>query len=145
MTHQHPTPVPASADATPAESGVADTDHALAERCTSAGEYLAGLLAAAELDTVGRPAQLPEDLFPYLAPWDVRMVWDRALAVGYRAGQMSANPQWTPAALDRLRDALAKAGYGQMAAQTARSHHTTTPTRPHPADRDARTARGEHW
>ncbi|MFD3516305.1 hypothetical protein [Streptomyces sp. NPDC058657] len=153
MNHTHSLPPrPATGPAAPVpdpvgpggtSTSIADTDSVLAERCGSAGEYLAGLLAAAQLDTVARPNQLPEDLFSHLDPWDVRQVWDRALAVGYRAGKMASNPQWTTEGLDRMRRALADAGYGQMATQAARSHRTTTP-RTHPADPDTHTARGTH-
>ncbi|MER8002994.1 hypothetical protein [Streptomyces sp. NPDC095613] len=121
----------------------ADTDRVLAERCQSSGDYLAGLIAAATLDYVGRPGKLPELLWPDAEPWLVRAVWDTALAVGYRAGRLSVQPDWTPQALNRLRAGLAAAGYRTMARQVARTArlHPPGPVPGHPADADAGTAR----
>ncbi|WP_140160761.1 hypothetical protein, partial [Streptomyces fradiae] len=63
-----------------------DVDQALAARCTSHGDYLAGLIATAMLDTAARPDRLPETLFPDADPTLVRAIWNTALPVGYHAG-----------------------------------------------------------
>lgn len=113
---------PNPADTAAAEA-VADVDMALVERCESSGEYLAGLIAAGTLDSVGRPDKLPELTFPDANPWDVRAVWDAALAVGYRAGKLAARPETE--GLDKLRAALYEAGYqgmGRLAARSATVH-----------------------
>ncbi|MFF6776937.1 hypothetical protein ACFY8W_25775 [Streptomyces sp. NPDC012637] len=94
-------------------------DHALAARAESS-EYLAGILAAAELDVVGQPAKLPELLFPDLGPDAVRRVWDTAFVVGYRLRKLAEHPRWDDAALRRLKTELAGAGYGAMAQLTER-------------------------
>ncbi|MFE7547011.1 hypothetical protein [Streptomyces gardneri] len=107
----------------------AAVDQALAERAASSGEYLAGILAAAMLDTVGQPEKLPTLLFPDLDPDVVERVWNTALPVGVRMGKLLARPQWDEAALRRLKAALADAGYTTMSRQAARSLTTT-----HPAD-----------
>jgi hypothetical protein len=107
-------------------------DQALAERCQTSGDYLAGLLAKGMLDAVSRPAKLPELVFPDGDPALVRAVWEAALAVGYRAGKEAAHPTWTPDALRRLRAELDAAGFvamGRMAGRSASLH----PPR-HPAD-----------
>ncbi|MEU6016938.1 hypothetical protein ABZ826_23675 [Streptomyces sp. NPDC047515] len=129
------TPETAVATAEPS----APADQILAERCQSSGEYLAGLLAAAMLDTAGTPKKLPELLFPDVDPWVVRQIWDAALPVGFRAGKLAAQPSWTPEALDRLRAQLQDAGYEAMAGKAARSRSIHPPR--HPADADARTTR----
>lgn len=138
-----PAPQPTTPDA-PETPGV---DQALADRCQSSGDYLAGLIAHGMLESVSRPGKLPELLFPDGDPEVVRAVWEAALAVGYQAGKLSARPTWTPDALRRLRAELDAAGYvamGRMAARSASVH----PPR-HPADTD--TAEGSmvrdggHW
>ncbi|MDK0525040.1 hypothetical protein [Streptomyces sp. ML-6] len=110
------------------------TDQVLADRCQSSGDYLAGILAAAMLDTAGTPTKLPELLFPGVDPTVVRQIWEAALPVGYRAGHLAAQPSWTPEALDRLRAALADAGYTAMAGKAARSASIHPPR--HPADHE---------
>ncbi|WP_405682810.1 hypothetical protein [Streptomyces sp. NBC_01238] len=111
--------------------GVTD-DQALADRCQSSGDYLAGLLAKGMLDSAGTPKKLPELLFPDYDPEMVRVVWEAALPVGYRAGKLAGQPKWTPDALTRLRAALADAGYAAMGALAARSASIHPPR--HPAD-----------
>ncbi|MFF8840557.1 hypothetical protein [Streptomyces sp. NPDC015130] len=115
----------------PTTTAAAAADHALAERATSHGEYLAGLINAAELHVVGQPEKLPELLFPDLDPAVVDRVWKQALAVGYRLGRIVDQPQWDAAGLRRLKAALADAGYAAMATQTSRTLATV-----HPADTD---------
>lgn len=109
--------------------GTHDADQALADRAASHGEYLAGLIAHAELDVVGQPDKLPTLLFPDIDPDTVDRVWKQALAVGYRLGRIVERPQWDADGLRRLRAELAAAGYRQMATQAARSAAVT-----HPAD-----------
>ncbi|MFJ1900435.1 hypothetical protein [Streptomyces sp. NPDC088115] len=135
MTTHH-TPAPAPAGDAPATDGTAVVDQVLADRCQTSGDYLAGLLAASTLEAAGTPRKLPEVLFPDYEPDTVRAVWDAALAVGYRAGQLSVRPSWTPDALIRHRAALADAGYMAMAAKAARSARLHPPRSPHPADHE---------
>ncbi|MEU6979545.1 hypothetical protein [Streptomyces sp. NPDC046371] len=111
-------------------------DQALAARALSSAEYLAGVLAAAELDVVGQPQKLPELLFPDLDADAVRRVWDLAIIVGYRLRKLTEQPRWDDAALRRLRGALAEAGYVGMAQLTERSLNTL-----HPADADQHATR----
>lgn len=115
------------------QAETADIDHQLAARASSHAEYLAGLLAAAMLDTVGQPAKLPELLFPDIDPDIVRRVWTAALPVGYRLGKLAERPTFDEAGLRRLRAALHDAGYRTMARQVTRSLATTAT---HPADAD---------
>lgn len=125
------TPKP-TAPATLEAPGTAGADQALADRCQSSGDYLAGLLAHGMLESVSRPGKLPELLFPDGDPALVRAVWKAALAVGYQAGKLSARPTWTPDALRRLRAELDTAGYvamGRMAGRSASIHRPR-----HPAD-----------
>lgn len=89
-------------------------DAVLAARIRSAAEELAGLIAAAELDTVGTPRLLPADLFPDDDPETVARVWQRALVVGVRAGQLMQAPRFYRDKLARLQGELAAAGYAAM-------------------------------
>lgn len=103
---------------------VASADAQLAARAVSSGEFLAGLILAAELDTVGRPAKLPADLFPEFPDADpalVQAVWDRALAVGLRSGQFRGAPRFHRDVLARLQGELEAAGHAAMAGLVARS------------------------
>jgi hypothetical protein len=103
---------------------VARADTALAGRAVSSGEFLAGLIVAAELDTVGRPGKLPADLFPEFPDADpalVQAVWDRALAVGLRAGRFRGAPRFHRDTLARLQGELEAAGHAAMAGLVARS------------------------
>lgn len=94
---------------------VVSADVVLAGRAVSAGEYLAGLIAAAELDTVGTPRKLPMDLWPDADPVLVQEVWERALVVGVRAGRLMSAPRFHRDKLARLRAVLAEAGFAAMA------------------------------
>lgn len=133
MTTHH-TPAPSNPTTTTADPDRAATDQALADVCQTSGDYLAGLIAAGTLEAAAAPRQLPEALFADHDPATVRAVWNAALAVGYRAGQLSVRPSWTPDALNRLRTALTDAGYTAMAAKTARSARLHPPR--HPADHE---------
>lgn len=128
----------ASADTAP--DPAPDTDAPLAARCENSGEYLAGIIAAGMLDHAGRPDKLPELLFPDIDPAIVRRIWNTALPVGYRAGKLAGQPQWTAEGLDRIRTALRESGYVTMGRLAARSRSIHPPTR-HPADREQDTTR----
>ncbi|WP_399554188.1 hypothetical protein OG582_40385 (plasmid) [Streptomyces anulatus] len=128
MTTPSTTPPPAAADA----PSPAHVDRALADRCKSSGDYLAGVIAAGHLEAVGTVRKLPTDLFPDWPADMVQAVWDAALPVGFQAGKLSVRPTWTRDALDRLRAALDEAGYTAMGGLVARSA-TVHPAR-HPAD-----------
>ena len=125
---------------------IAAVDQALADRCQSSGDYLAGLIAAGHLEAAGTVRKLPADLFPDWDPVMVEAVWAAALPVGFQAGKLSVRPTWTPEALHRLRAEPETAGYvamGRLAGRSASIH----PPR-HPADDEAPTVdsmvRGEH-
>ncbi|MEU5660045.1 hypothetical protein ABZ802_31170 [Streptomyces sp. NPDC047737] len=131
------TTTPPTAPAPAADPGpdLAAVDQALADRCQTSGDYLAGLLAAGHLEAAGTVRKLPTDLFPDWDPAMVQAVWDAALPVGFQAGKLSVRPTWTPEALHRLRTALNAAGYvamGKLAGRSATLH----PPR-HPADAEA--------
>ncbi|WP_331746677.1 hypothetical protein [Streptomyces sp. NBC_00842] len=131
MTTDHtPASTATVTDLTPALG--ASADQALADRCQTSGDYLAGLLAAGTLEAVGTPRKLPELLFADYDPAAVREIWNAALTVGYRAGKLSGQPKWTPEALGKLRDALNDAGYTAMGSKAARSAAIHPPR--HPAD-----------
>jgi hypothetical protein len=108
-------------------------DAALADRCRSNGEYLSGLLATGMLQTVGTPDRLPQLLFPHIDPTIVTAIWDRALAVGYRAGRLSVRPRFTPDLLHRIHTQLDDAGHTAMGSL---AHRSATTQQPHPADRE---------
>jgi hypothetical protein len=124
----------------------ANVDQALADRASSSGEWIAGLIATAMLDTVAQPGKLPQLLFPDMAEADVWRVWELAIAVGYRAGRMAARPRFSRAERARLQLALAEAGYTAMAGLADRTAATVTPpTAEHPADPEHDQVRGDHW
>ncbi|MFF7631512.1 hypothetical protein [Streptomyces cyaneofuscatus] len=133
MTTPSTTPTPPRPDA----PSPAAADQALADRCQSSGDYIAGLLAAGHLEAAGTVRKMPAALFPDWDPVMVQAVWDAALPVGFQAGKLSARPTWTPDALNRLQAALDEAGFqamGRLAARSAALH----PPR-HPADTDTDT------
>ncbi|GAA3591212.1 hypothetical protein [Streptomyces osmaniensis] len=114
-------------------------DGVLAGRAAGAGEYLAGLIVMGQLETVGRPDRLPEDLFPHVDPEVVRLVWDRALAVGLHAGRVSAAPRLYRDQLDRVQGEFEAIGFAAMARMVGRSRRVVAP---HPADGE--TVRGRN-
>lgn len=120
----------------PVPNNVVAADSELAERCEDAGQYLAGILAAGMLDTVGRPTRLPEQMWPHVDPAVVRTIWEAGLAVGFRAGGLAGRPRWAPEDLDRVQTALDAAGYRGMARLASRSASLHPPR--HPADTDGR-------
>jgi hypothetical protein len=119
-------PTPAAVPSAP-ESGedagfeVMRSDAVLTGRAMSSAEFLAGLIAAAELDTVGSPRKLPTDLFPDLDPVAVQRVWERALVVGVRAGRLMGAPRFHRDQLARLRGELMEAGHVAMGGLVGRS------------------------
>lgn len=114
------------------------TDAVLTGRAMSSGEYLAGLIANAELETVGRPDRLARDLWPDVDPVVVQEVWDRALAVGFHAGRVSAAPRMFRDQLDRWAGVFASAGFHAMGGLVGRSRRLVAPEgTSHPADGEA--------
>lgn len=116
--------------------GVLRADAVLAGRAASAGMFLAGLIANAELATVGSPERLPADLFPDVDPAVVDAIWQRALAVGLHAGRVSAAPRLYRDQMDRYAAAFAEAGFHAMGRSVARSRALVAPELTHPADGD---------
>lgn len=137
MTELDTTPVPVSAEERQ-EFEVMRSDAVLTGRAMSSGAFIAGLLADAELETVGRPDKLATDLFPDVDPVVVQAVWDRALAVGFYAGRVHASPRLYRDQMDRLAGQLEEAGFRAMAGTVRRSRRLVAPeVGVHPAD-------GEH-
>ncbi|MGW1468522.1 hypothetical protein ACWCPT_29770 [Streptomyces sp. NPDC002308] len=125
--------------ATPTAGSPADADRALAERCQTLGDYLAGLLAAGTMAAAGTPAKLPEFLFPHIDPVVARAIYDAGATVGFQAGRLHARDRWAPGALDRAQDALQEAGFIAMGGLAARSRTVHAPR--HPGDDDTLTVR----
>jgi len=93
---------------------VSAVDAVLAARALREGDRIAGLIAAAELDTVGSPRKLPMDLWPDADPELVAEVWARALVVGVRAGRFMSAPRFYRDKLHTLQGRLAEAGFRAM-------------------------------
>lgn len=126
-------PVPAAADAASAAVvEVVQVDAVLTGRAMSSGAFLGGLIAEAQLETMGRPEKLAADLFPDVDPVVVQRIWDRALAVGLHAGRVSAAPRLYRDQMVRLEGQLAEAGFHAMGGMVARSRRLVAPA--HPAD-----------
>lgn len=131
---------PAVPDAPTAGPDPAAVDAELAARAVSDGEHIAGLILAAQLDTVGSPRKLPMDLFPHADPEVQALVleaWSRALVVGVRAGKLMAAPRFYRDKLATLQGRLEEAGHAAMGRTmgpaVAAAHRA--PER-HPADGD---------
>ncbi|MFF9287469.1 hypothetical protein [Streptomyces griseosporeus] len=104
-------------------------------RAMSSGEYLAGILAAAQLDTAGTPRKLPADLWPEVDPVVVQEIWDRACVVAWRAAQFASSAWLHRDRLEAVRGQLAEAGYEAMARSVQRSLRVVVPgSGVHPAD-----------
>ncbi|MER6602577.1 hypothetical protein [Streptomyces parvus] len=119
----------------PAAADVPSPDHvdqALADRCQTSGDYLAGLLAAGHLEAAGTVRKLPTAQFPDWPADMVQAVWNAALPVGFQAGRTSVRPTWAPDALHAASAALHEVGFEAMGRLAARSA-TLRPAR-HPAD-----------
>ncbi|MGW4270778.1 hypothetical protein ACWEGQ_00070 [Streptomyces seoulensis] len=132
MTELDTTPVAVSAEEQQ-EFEVMRTDAVLAGRAMSSGQFLAGLIAHAELETVGRPDRLAVDLFPGVDPVVVQEIWDRALAVGLHAGRRAGAARFYRDELDRVAGLLAEAGFVAMAGLVSRSRRLVAPE-VHPSD-----------
>lgn len=107
------------------------SDTVSAGRAMSTAEYLAGLIAAGQLDTVGSPRKLPRDMWPDVDPVLVQEIWQRALVVGVRAGQFMVAPRFHRDKLARLRGELSEAGHRAMGDLVGRS---LSVVERHPAD-----------
>jgi hypothetical protein len=110
-----------SASAAEEPPAVPPVDFVLAGRAVSTGAHIAGLIAAAQLDTVGTPRKLPADLFPGVDPAVVQEIWDRAMVVGVRAGQLMTAPRFNRDKLARLQGQLQEAGFLAMGGMAGRS------------------------
>lgn len=115
-------------------------DHAHEQRAVTSADMLTGVLAAATLDVLGQPTKLPTVLWPDVPEEVVTAIYEHGLRVGYRAGRIVSAPTWEPQALDRLRTALADAGYQAMARRVA----VTASHGRHRADTEQDIARGDH-
>jgi hypothetical protein len=109
------------------------TDAVLTGRAMSSGEFLAGLLAAAQLDIAGTPRKLPADLWPGVDAVVVQEIWDRACAVAWRAAQFAGSPRLFGPRLHVLQEQLTEAGFHAMGGSVARSRRLVAPES-HPAD-----------
>lgn len=121
MTDTTATPAPAPFSAQESGVDVGQADLVLAGRHVSTAQYLAGLMAGAELDTAGRADRLPRDLFPEGEPELVQEVWERACAVTWRAAGLYFAARTDPAVLAKLRDEFEEAGFHAMAGTTGRT------------------------
>ncbi|MGW2384371.1 hypothetical protein [Streptomyces sp. NPDC001658] len=115
-------------------------DAVLSGRAMSAAVFLAGLLATAQLETVGRPEKLPQDLFPHVDPEVVEAIWQRGLAVGLHAGRVSASPRLYRDQMLRVQGEFEAVGFAVMGRLVDRSRQVVDP--PHPADGEGARAHG---
>lgn len=129
MTDLDTTPVAVSAEEQ-AEFEVMRTDAVLTGRAM----FLAGVLAAAETDTVGGPLKLPTDIWPDADPALVLAIWERACAVTWRTAQMAASPWLYRDRLESLRGQLLEAGHEAMGRSVQRSLGLVARDGMHPAD-----------
>lgn len=131
----HPNTTPAAEGQDEAGFAALQTDSVLAGRAMSAGAFLAGLIANAQLETVGRPDKLAVDLWPEADPALVQQIWNRALAVGLHAGRRSASPRLYRDEMDRIAGQFAAAGFHAMGGSVGRSRRLVAPERGvHPVD-----------
>ncbi|QBJ94500.1 hypothetical protein D0Z67_29470 (plasmid) [Streptomyces seoulensis] len=144
MTENHtPTPVDAAVDGGE-EAGfeVMCRDAVLAGRAMSSGEFLAGLLAHAELATAGRPDKLAVDIWADQDPALIQAVWDRALAVGFYAGRLSSAPRLFADEMARVQGVFEEVGFNAMGGLSARSRRLVAPVEGrHPADGESERGR----
>ncbi|MGW8702299.1 hypothetical protein ACWGOK_36160 [Streptomyces eurythermus] len=113
-------------------------DSVAAGRAASSGQFLAGLIAAAQLATVSRPDKLARDIWPDEDPVLVQAVWDRALAVGFHAGRTSSAPRLFRDQMERVEGVFAEVGWHAMAGSVARSRRLVAGDVPaHPVDGEA--------
>lgn len=130
MTAQEAQAAPVD-DAAAVARETAQADAVLVRRNMSSAVFLAGLIANSQLETVGRPEKLPQDLFPHVDPDVVQAIWDRALAVGLHAGRVSAAPRLYRDQMLRVQAELEAVGFEAMARLVGRSRRLVAP---HPAD-----------
>lgn len=113
-------------------------DLVLAGRHVSTAQFLAGLMAAAELDAVGRADRLPRDLFPDADPALVQEVWEKACAVAWRAAGQYFAARHDPAVLAAVQKEFEGAGFHAMAGTVGRSLTVLErAAQAHPADGQA--------
>jgi hypothetical protein len=110
------------------------TDAVLCGRAMSSGEFLAGLIANGQLETVGRPKKLARDIWPDEDPALIQAVWDRALAVGFHAGRQSVRPSLHRDEMDRIAGQFEEAAFHAMGGSVLRSRRLVAPEVPHPVD-----------
>jgi hypothetical protein len=135
MTIEIPATPATAASADDAVFEVMRADAVLTGRAMSSGQYLAGLIVDAQLETVARPDKLPADLFPGVDPVVVQAVWDRALAVGFHAGRVYASsPRFAAEELARVQEQFAAAGFEAMARTAGRSRGLVERAAAHPGD-----------
>ncbi|MFI8792606.1 hypothetical protein [Streptomyces sp. NPDC055105] len=143
-THPHsPATTSEATDADAAAFEQTQRDLVLAGRTAATGQYLAGLIAAAQLDTVGTPRKLARDLFPGVDPVVVQEIWDRSAAVHFRAGQMAGAPRFHRDKLSRLRKQLTEAGDAAMAGRVQEA--LTIAVQAHPADEESEGRAHDEW
>lgn len=99
--------------------------------------FLAGLLVAAEADTVDGPHKLAMDLWPDVDPAVVEAIQNRAFVVAHRMHQFAESPRLHGDRLRVLQARLTEAGFEAMGRAVGRSRRVVDP---HPADGE--TARG---
>lgn len=131
----HPNTTPAADGQDEAGFVALQADAVLAGRAMSSGAFLAGLIANAQLETVGRPDKLAIDLEPDVDPAVVQRIWNRALAVGYHAGRRSSEARLHRDEMDRVAGLYERAGFHAMGQSVARSRRLVAPERGvHPVD-----------
>ncbi|MFD1309084.1 hypothetical protein [Streptomyces kaempferi] len=109
-------------------------DFVFGGRNVSTGQHIAGLLNAGQLESVGTPRKLPQDIWPDVDPAVVQEIWDRGAATGWRAAQYAAAPRFYRDELTRLQGQLREAGFEAMGSMVARSLRLVSVA--HPADDD---------
>jgi hypothetical protein len=117
----------------------ARTDAALAAQAMSAAVFLAGLIANAQLETVGRPDKLPQDLWPHVPPEVAQQIFERGVAVGLHAGRTSRDPRLYRDQFARVQGVFEEIGFEAMGRAVGRSRRLVAP---HPADGESARARG---
>lgn len=125
---------PAGAADAAAGCEVTTVDAVLAGRARSAGEFLAGVLAAAELDTAGTARKLPADTWPSVDPEVVQEIWNRACVVTWRAAQFAGSGWLYRDRLEAVQAQLEEAAYVVMGSLVGRSRRLVAPELTHPAD-----------
>lgn len=125
--------VPAPPPASPDDADAVSVDVVLSVRARSSAEYLAGLLAAGELETAGAARRLPVDEWPGVDPVVVQEIWDRACATAWAASRVAGAPWLYRDRLQGLQKALSEAGFRAMAGLVGRSRELVVRAG-HPAD-----------